>query len=162
MNTRVEVLREIAGRYHELVSNSGSPGQPGSGDRIPLMPATYTQTVREFERLMAYMRHDRGESLQVVDGEKVSVRALRWHILEWYVNATHTIRHVPIQLKKGRKIALLHDQDGHAITTTPIVRWHRLPAAKETLADAGLAWMAAAWALRSEPMLPAELMDIAA
>lgn len=160
IQARVRVLRVIASQYLALIDPMQGPGGvKGDGNSLALMPQTYSATVREFERLLGVMREDRAMSLELVDGVKVSVRRLRWHVNAFYVEAQAVTRHFPLPLKKGSRLALMRDQDGQAVTTRPVTRVHRHPGASVRLADAGLAWIAAEWSLNHEPFLPDALRD---
>lgn len=56
MNRREEIISTLLDRYHELVDPSQPRDGSGDGVALPLMPATYTPTVREIERLIGDMR----------------------------------------------------------------------------------------------------------
>jgi hypothetical protein len=100
LSSRARVLWEIAERYHELVDplNSGE-GIRGTGELVPLMPRTYTATVKEFERLFAVMRNQARQ--QAFRGE--SLGTLRWHILEYHLKAERIVRLEVVTVKQGRR-----------------------------------------------------------
>lgn len=172
VDSRVLVLREIAGRYHELVSPSSANGAAGSGDHVPLTPSTYTATVKEFERQMAAMKYDRATSLVRVGPGKVSVRKLRWHIMEWYCEAQPVQRQAMLHRGKDGGWQPLLDRAGWPVdrvpfgtpvlregngapTRKPVLCYLRLNDAREHLADAGLEWIADHWPQSmAEPMEP--------
>lgn len=145
---------DIAARYHELVDplNSGE-GVRGTGELVPLMPATYTESVREFERLYDLMRNRaKQESFR-----GVSVGTLRWHILEYHLKAEKVVRIEPVRVLKGRKRVQLRDANGDLVVRLN-VGYRRHPDAREGRAVDGIEWIAGRWGLRSEPMLPRELL----
>lgn len=159
---RIKVLEQIAIHYQDLVQPTFGALEPGGdGAGIPLMPATYTATVREFERLAKAMRDDRHRQLiQLPDGSKASVRQLAWHLREYHLNATRTIRHQPIVKKRHGKPVRLLNADG-TTATRPVTRMQRHPQSNEHLANLALGWIAAHWGLVTEPMLPNDLRDAA-
>ncbi len=162
--SRIHVLREIAIHYKAFEDPMQSRSGLGDGIAIPLMPNPWNHyTVREFTRLLNEMRGgdhrlDPRPLIKIKD-ERVSIRQLRWHLDAYYISATYTIRHVPITLRRGRRIALLRDQDGEPITTQPVKCDRRAPGARKDLAEAALAWMAEHWTHPLEPMLPDELRE---
>lgn len=160
---RVRVLTEIAARYHELVDPLSKAGIPGDGDTAGLlqMPRTYTDTVREFERLCRLMRDDRTSPLIILaSGEKVSVRQLKWHLTEYHLNAQTVIRHRPVEKLRGRHRVRLMNHDGTP-ATKPEIATMRNPQARADLANAAIRWMCDRWGLKTEPMLPGELQAAA-
>ena len=150
---RVDVLREIADRYWELVDPDHCNGMPGSGERLPQMPATYTPSVREFERLLNFMRNQAKQ--KAFNGESLGV--LRWQVLAWHVDARKVIRHEPVMVFAHGKWGTVRDAEGELVTR-PTISFHRHRQAREEKARWGLEWMAANWGLVSEPMLPDELL----
>jgi hypothetical protein len=150
--SRVAVLTQIAERYHELVDTLNGPsGIRGDGDALALMPVTYTQTVREFERLMGRMRNQAKQ--QAYAGH--SLGRLRWHILEYHIKAEPVIRREPVIAIKNGKPVHLKDADGKPAYRRSIQpeQYRRHPDAREVKATLGLEWMALNWGLKSEPML---------
>lgn len=185
--SRVRVLTTVAANYHDLCDPlaSGS-GVPGTGESLNLTPherhcLTLTKlgtgrqctcayrTVREFERLMGVMRGDRGPLVRVeirkggelAAVEKHSVRALRWHLLGWYVDAVRVAKHYPKPVKRGQRLSpakderILRDKSGAYVPAKLEIDWHRTPGARQVLADAGIVWMASRWP-SWEPELPAD------
>jgi hypothetical protein len=151
---RVEVLSQIAARYVELVEPCGKDGIRGDGTGVSLMPRTYTATVKEFERLMGVMRNQAKQ--QAYAGW--SLGKLRWHVLEWYVNAQPVVRSRPLLVTgKGGKLVPAYESTGERamVRTAAFIR---NPDAREDRALLGLGWMAEAWALKIEPMLPQEIV----
>lgn len=114
----------------------------------------------------ASMRYG-GEEPLSCPTEKCSVRQLRWHVLEWFVNARTVPVHHRITPRKGQKLGVVRDQDilrdksGAVVPSRVELRVHRLKDARLVLAEAGLAWMASEWSLKSEPMLPNALVAAA-
>lgn len=184
--SRVRVLTTIASEYHDLAAAQNAPsGVRGSSERLPLTPherhclmltklghgARCTcayRTVREFERLMARMRDDRSAELVQVAGGKHSVRALRWHVNAWHIDAKRLVRHYPKARVKGQKLAvasgqeILRDRTGAWIPSRVDQHVVRAQGARADLALAGLEWIAARWPEGAgEPMLPAELRQAA-
>jgi hypothetical protein len=151
---RVEILSQIALRYHELVEPAGRNGIPGDGEGVTLTPRTYTGTVREFERLMCVMRNQAKQ--QAYAG--YSLGKLRWHVLKWFVDAQPVVRSVPLLVSgKGGNLVAAYDSDGErAMVRT--VGFIRDRDAREDRAMLGLGWMAETWGLRHEPFLPDEIV----
>lgn len=161
-DTRLTILREIARLYPELIDPLNGPNSiRGTGDSLGLMPPTYTATVREYERLVKLMRDDRSEPLIELNGQKVSVRSLWWHLEHWHHRAQRVIRHTEIHTagKKGRKLRVLN-ADGTP-TTRPTIHHLRDPKASEAKADRALEWIAQHWDAKriGEPMLPAAVIE---
>lgn len=156
--SRVAVLRTIAERYHELTDPMQARDKQGDGVKAPLMPRTYTPTVKEFERLTGLMRDQHHDRYTIAEGKITTLGELRWHLLAWYVDVTTTIRRVPIRLERGRAKTLLKDARGKPIDTRPIRIEHRHPRARKELADTALIWLADHWTARHEPMLPDEIL----
>lgn len=178
--SRMKILTAVAERYHELTETQSPGGSSGTGSLVALTPherhclllttlgrgARCTcayRTVREFERLLGVMREGR-HSLVLVAGEKHSVRALRWHLVGWYVDARRVVRHFPKRPVKGQRLAVPVGQeilrDGSGAFVPSIVRedWQRTAGARKELADVGLRWVAVAWPDRfGEPMLPLDI-----
>lgn len=151
---RVRVLAEIAARYHELVAPLNGPDHVrGDGGSLPLPPATYTASVREFERLLRLMRNQ-GRQL-AYRGEPVC--RLRWHVLAWFVDAVRVIDHHNVYVVRHGKKRLVLRPDGKP-ETRPVLAHRRHPEAREEKAVWGLEWMADRWGLETEPMLPRELV----
>jgi hypothetical protein len=151
---RVEILSQIALRYHELVEPAGRNGIPGDGEGVTLTPRTYTGTVREFERLMCVMRNQAKQ--QAYAGWPLG--KLRWHIMAWFVDAQPVVRSRPLLVTgKGGKLVPAYESTGERamVRTAAFIR---NPDAREDRALLGLGWMAEAWALKIEPMLPQEIV----
>jgi hypothetical protein len=151
---RVEVLSQIASRYVELTEPCGKDGIRGDGTGVSLMPRTYTATVKEFERLMGVMRNQAKQKAYA----GWSLGKLSWHILEWFVKAEPVVRSRPLLVTgKGGKLVPAYESTGErAMIRT--AAYLRNPDAREDRALLGLEWMAGAWALRIEPMLPDEIV----
>lgn len=147
---RVEVISELLSRYHELVEPGVREGLAGTGEALALMPATYTASVREIERLLRSMREDRSEALQLVGDRKVSVRALWWHVHHRYIAATTRTVDVEV-LKRGKNGKRHRDIERRAVPCFD-------RAVNPVLVGAGVAWMAENWRLASEPMIPQALL----
>lgn len=154
---RVQVLREIAEKYVELTDPAGQSGELGSGDRVPLMPRTYTATVKEFERLLAVMRNQAKQ--QAYSGFPLG--KLRWHLIEFYVAPMKVRRNDPVTVVSHGKRRQLRNGDG-TLRTRPVIVTRRHRDARKDRADLALDWMAANWGLVTEPMLPSELSEQAA
>lgn len=161
LSPRATVLWTIAANYQDLVDPLNSrAGIHGTGEALALTPATYTSTVREFERLMTTMRNDRHRALiAVYDAkgnliEKASVRKLHWHLLEYHLKAVKTTRAPKLTIAKGHTRKLVKLQvDDHG-SPLPIFRVHRHPQARMELAAAATEWQGREWSLRHEPELP--------
>ena len=147
---RVEVLAEIADRYWELVDPNHRNGERGSGDREVKMPASYTNSVKEFERLLNVMRNQGRQ--KAFKGEPLCV--LRWQVLAWHVNARKIIRHEPVLVFARGRWQQVRDPETGELVTRPTVNFSRDRQAREEKARLGLEWMAENWGLLSEPMLP--------
>lgn len=159
---RRDVIVHLLERLNELVD----PVRAGNGDGqtgLLLMPATYTPSVRELERLLVVMRLDRSESLLLLgNGRKASVRACWWHLNERYLRATtrtcwrcpkcSTESHVERHTHRDRRGKLCAYPGKRVLVNVYD------PGVDEKLVDAGVGWLAEHWALAVEPMLPRELM----
>jgi hypothetical protein len=155
VSKRVEVLAQIALRYHELADPHNGPDRVrGDGDSVSLMPRTYTATVKEFERLMGVMRNQAKQKAYA----GYSLGKLRWHVLEWYVKAEPVVRSRPLLVTgKGGKLVPAYESTGERamIRTVAFIRDRD---AREDRALLGLEWMAGSWALSHEPFLPDEIV----
>jgi len=134
--TRVAVLTELLSRYHELTDTLTTNGEKGNGDQPPQMPATYTRSVRELERLLGQLR--------LVD------RPLWWHVSERYLRSTQSIKErTRFEKVKGKG----------RVSVTERVVWTTYPRTVDhDLVEAGVKWLAQNWRLKSEPMLPKEIL----
>ena len=165
---RVRVLTELLERYHDLVDPLTSAGIPGDGATagILLMPATYTASVRELERLIRLLRDDHHGPIVkwTHNGQRyeASPRRLWWHLNAYYIDVVHVL-HVPsLKQPKNKRKQLRRaavDQDGRAL---PQVRVLRKAEARYPIALKALEHIAEAWSLPHEPMLPRELAAHAA
>lgn len=147
---RIEVIRTILERYDELTDPMQAGN--GSGDTgLRLMPATYTASVREVERLLVQARDDRSHPLVTLEtGAKASIRSLWWHLNARYI-ASHDVikpRNVTRRAKNGKKLTVAERQ---------VVPQYD-PRVRLELVDAGVAWLARSWARQFEPMLPAAVL----
>lgn len=136
MTRREEVLVQLLERYAELAEPGGGNNVPGSGDHVPLMPHTYTPSVRELERLLIRMRTER--------------RSQWWHTTERYLRCHHTTKDMPVKrkAKNGKTVAIIERQ--------VVITWH--PGVRAEKVRRGVTWLAQEWKLGHEPMLPAELL----
>lgn len=175
---RRQVIQVLLERYSELVDplRSGS-GVRGDGGSVALTPHERScalvssssglnrctcayRGVRELERLLRLMRDEGGQIVRLgafVDGLpaaqqsiRVSVRGLWWHLNARYIAATERTVDVPVtrRSKNGKKLRVM---ERRAVATydqrvSPI---H---------VSAGVAWLAAGWALEVEPMVPVDLL----
>lgn len=155
--SRITVLRTIAAHYHELTDPMQARSKKGSGAKLPLMPQTYTPTVREFERLTSLLRQH-GVRYTLTDGRITTLTQLRWHLLAYYIDATTTLQQPAAKPPRNRKGELRRqptDDHGQPLAHRKI---HRHPNARRDLADAALEWIANHWTAPYEPMLPDELL----
>lgn len=154
---RTKVLEQLLEHYNDLIDPMQMRDQPGDGTGLILMPATYTATVRELERLIRRMRDDRQHPLIHHDGEKVSLRQLWWHLNAWYIAVEHKTYTPPLKVAKGKKGKLIKLQVDDQGVALPQVRVLRSPEARYQLALKAVEWLSASWELTSEPFLPREL-----
>jgi hypothetical protein len=146
---RVVVLEQIAERYGELTDPLADGALPGDGlmAGVLRMPRTYTATVREFERLVVLLRAED--------------RVLWGHLDGWWLSAvTRTVFHCP-------RCGICHQSEHRhenrrsgrmsTVKCKRVVQWRRRQGAREGEARRAIEWVAAAWSLGSEPMLPDEL-----
>lgn len=157
---RAAVIEQLLERYNDLVDPMQSGNQQGDTG-LRLMPQTYTPTVRELERLIRLMRDDRHHPLVTVEGEKVSVRKLWWHLNAWYIAVEHKTYTPPLKVAKGKNGKLIKLQVDDQGVALPQVRVLRSPEARYQLALKAVEWLSASWGLVGEPMLPRELVQAA-
>ena len=154
---RAEVIAILLERYYELVEPFNGPtGVRGSGDRIPMMPETYTRSVRQLEVELRDMR-ERPQPLPM----------FRQHALDYYMNAQRIRREAFIVVHRSGLTApcvdgqglprpsrpgerLLRDATGIPVKR-PILCTVRLPARKD-YADAACRYLARRFPF--EPQLP--------
>jgi hypothetical protein len=148
---RVQVITRLLENYADFATADGPGGIQGDGDATPCMSKLYTPSVRELERLLCVMRNDRHRSLlTLASGERVSVRSLWWHLTERYIRCTVSLKDYPVKRKaKGGKTLTV-------VERRSVARYSR--EVRPALVDLGVQWLAENWALRSEPMLPRELV----
>jgi hypothetical protein len=174
-DSRVSVLWRVAELYTELVDPLNGPsGVRGDGEAIgfaghdkgcrigsSLRCSCSKRTLDEYERLVRLMRDDRHEPLLELNGQKVSVRSLWWHLEHWHHRATRVIRHVPVQAngKKGRKLRVLNHDGTPA--TRPTIHYLRDPKADRVRAERAIEFIASRWDHRriGEPMLPSQVLE---
>lgn len=156
---RQRVLELLLEHYHDLTDPMQMRNEPGEGGGLLLMPATYTASVRELERLLRRMRDDRTHPLLTLPtGEKVSVRACWWHLNEWYLKATQTLTtpNTTPKRSKGKQLKRAQvDEHGQPLKHTRVLRNAE---ARHQTALRGVQWLADNWSLTHEPMLPQELI----
>jgi hypothetical protein len=154
-NHRVQILREIARLYPELIDPLNGPASlRGDGESLNLMPSTYTPTVKEYERLVKLM-HSRGYQ-EAIDG--VKLQTYWWHLIEFFHRAERVIRHEPVTHKRGKKLVQLRNHDG-TIATKPRLDYRRHKDANQAKAERAIQWIAEHWALSTEPMLPKPVIE---
>lgn len=195
MTHREQILVQLLERYTDLTTPAGANGQPGSGDYLPLMPSTYTPSVRELERLLVQMRmlakrgavayfglptatakdatflfssHQDSAFQQITrrrrDGlpelEAEPLGELRWHVMEWWINARRSTFEPPNITKPNRGKRQLHRPQVDELDGRPLrqVRVSRAAGARQDKALRGVAWLAGNWGLPYEPMLPQEIL----
>lgn len=167
---RTKVLERLLEHYAELVDPMQMRDQPGEGTGLILMPATYTASVRELERLICSLREDRHGPIRKwtalnerdqPEAFAASPRRLWWHLNAWYIAVEHKTYTPPLRVQKGAKrklVKLQVDQHGQAL---PQVRVLRSPEARYPIALKAVEWLSENWGLQSEPMLPQELVNAA-
>lgn len=144
---RQDVIVQLLERHAEL----SDPVRAGNGDGqngMLLMPKTYTASVKELERLLVQLRDEH--------------HSLWWHVNERYLRAVQTsVYRCPRCGGLTHAAAHRHRDRRGKLATYPGVRTLRLswsPRVSAVKVDRGVAWLANNWGLRSEPMLPRELM----
>jgi hypothetical protein len=155
--SRVAVLRQIAVLYPDLVCPlNGGSGIPGDGDAVGLMPPTYTPTVREFERLLARMRHI---SDQVGRFHGYRLKTLAFHLEGWHTTAERVVRLRPVMRENRRgRLVQARDHEGN-VDMRRVPEFRRHPDALLDRAELALLWMAEQWRLGHEPMLPDQVIE---
>jgi hypothetical protein len=144
--TRTETITALLERYDDLVDPQQA-GHSANLTGVPLMPPTYTDSVRELERLLRRMRDDRSEPLLRVGERKVSVRACWWHINTRYIACTRVIK-VEMVRRRGKHGKHITVPERHVITLAN--------GSEDAIVKRGVQWIADAWSLKHEPMLPDE------
>lgn len=136
MTKREEVIVQLLERFSELVDPMQMRAAEGDGTGLLLMPATYTPSVRELERLLIRMRSER--------------RSQWWHVTERYIRCQRVQRVITEKrrTKAGKTVMVPVDR----IVTS----WH--PGVRQEKVRRGVAWLADNWRLGHEPMIPKELL----
>lgn len=144
LRRRGQVITTILERYDELTDPLTSRDSiASSGSRVPRMPATYTASIREVERLYVQLRSADSRT--------------HWHLAEWYIRPVVKLAHVPkLTRRHGKLVQVLNADRSPVFTTSVVVR--RVPGVRRDLAEQGVSWMASSWRLPHEPFLPSELM----
>ena len=136
MTLRATIIEAILSRYAELVERGGLNGSSSDGGQPPQMPATYSPSVKEVERLMGVLRE--------------KDRRLWWHLSEKYLRSSETIKTSTERRKvKGKGYITVHLRK---------VVPHHSPRLDEKLVEEGLEKLASWWSLGHEPMLPKHVM----
>lgn len=187
LSKREEIIRTLLDRYNELVDPMQQRAGAGDGVALPLMPQTYTGSVRETERLVAEMRllalaHGRviywRDDVQTTgyigdsDPDGNGMRdALAWRSDGVIVRSTSiglVRRHVvewflraepttKDEIVLTKQGARLVDANGEPMRRRSI-QVNRPATADGGLALLGVSWIADHWALQTEPMIPSELL----
>lgn len=140
LSQRAQVIAAILERLDEFSDPLNGPSSmAGSGDRVPLMPGTYTASVREVERLYKQLRSED--------------RSLHWHLAEWYVRPTVKVAVLPKLTRRHGKTVQVLNADRTPVTTRSLIT-RRNPNARQETANRGVTWMAERWALVHEPFFP--------
>lgn len=163
---RCRVIRDLLARYAELVDPMQARDGSGNGVALGLMPATYSASVRELERLLRLMR-EHGHHVTTVGklvpdapraqrDIRVSARGLWWHLNERYIAATTRTVDVPVtrRAKNGKRLQKVERRVVPAVH--PVVA-ASVDGDETLMVRAGIALLAIGWGLSSEPMLPADL-----
>lgn len=152
--TRQAIIVELLERYDDLVD----PMQVrAGGDRDgvgSLMPGTYTEAVRELERLLRLMREDRQASLlRLSDGTKISVRSCWWHLNARYIACTHLCREVPVKrkAKHGKSVTVLERRLVVVAASPAAADVDGRPCVK---VQRGIEWLEASWSPQVALELP--------
>lgn len=158
---RGRVIAQILERYNDLIDPLLSGNESGSTG-VLLMPATYTPTVREVERLMQTLREDRHGPLTkwTHDGEPfaASPRRLWWHLNGWYIDVQHVLHVPPLKTQKNKRKQLTRQPvDQLYGAALPQVRIVRKADVRFPIALKGVERLAELWSLTHEPMLPTDL-----
>jgi hypothetical protein len=141
--SRVRVLRALLASWEDLVDPQQSRGTFGDDTSVGfgLMPASYSPSVREVERLLRCLR--------------VEDRALWWQLHQRFFRSERKrgLRRVRVQGANGkRKLVtvevLFEVWDSRVDTHEPRSRCEGCQVC------AGLLWLAQEWGCRFEPMLP--------
>lgn len=91
---RTLTLVEMIRRFNEAREVMGHTGIPGSGDKVPLMPDTWTESYRELERILLCLRAERPKQY--------------WHLTQRYLKAQE--RQVELTFRAGRYAGLLPNE----------------------------------------------------
>jgi hypothetical protein len=147
-----------------------SRAEEGGGTGLMLMPATYTPTVRELERLIRQLRethhapvvkwtaqNEHGQAEQFT----ASPRALWWHLNGYYIQTVRRTVVPPARTAKNKRKQLTRQPvDEHGVPLRQ-ARVSRVAGARYPIALKAVEWLAENWGLESEPMLPRELQAAA-
>lgn len=147
-NTREETLTQILERLTELTD----PMQSGNGNDdsgLRLMPATYTASVRETERLLAKLRDERHH--------------LWWHLNEHYIRAEQTTAYQCPKCDAISHYATHSHRNKHGKPSTykgtRILRTTWNQAVNPKKVGQGVRQLAAWWTLKHEPRFPSLNVD---
>ena len=167
---RTQVLELLLERYTELVDPMQMRNEPGEGSGLLLMPATYTASVRELERLIRQLRDTRHGPIVkwAAKNERdqpetfaASPRALWWHLNGWYIQVERRIVVPPLRPTRNKRKQLVRlpaDDDGRPLGH---VRVSRVAGARYPIALKAVETLAELWSLPHEPFLPRELQHAA-
>lgn len=154
MNSREETIVEMLRRYNEAQDPSAKSGLPGTGEHVPLMPATWNTSFRELERCLKQLRDER--------------KSQYWHLCERYVRAEVKtvlcgVRKAPngqreLRLPPHSELVAGAPVSGESTAYVRLRVWS--PAVRPEKARRGVEWISDNF--RGEPFLPSEMTQEAA
>lgn len=149
MTRREEIIIEMLSRYQEAQEPDGKGGQPGSGERVPLMPATWNRSYRELERCLRELRAER--------------TCQYWHLSERYLRCR--IITVDCKVVKGKIRLPEHSelvagaaQAGEKTARVRLRQWD--PGVRAEKVRRAVAWLAVSF--QGDPYMPVEMTELAA
>lgn len=157
-NHREQTITQLLERLPELTDPMCSGNGDGNNNLL-LMPAAYTPSVKEIERLLRQMRDNHHQPLiHLKDGTKTSTRSCWWHLNERYLRVQETNAYQCPKCRMWSHNPTHRHRDKHhhnrtyngkralRLTYDNRVNPHHL--------EAGITWIAHNWQLQNEPQLP--------
>lgn len=148
MTRREEILVEMLRHFNECEDPARLNGEPGSGDRTPLMAPEWNRSYRELERCIRLMRDE--------------VPWLWWDVRERFLACE--VRTIEVRVKNGKprlpahcEVAAGAVEVGAKSVRVRVRAWS--PLVRPERVEAGVRWLSGRF--RGEPFLPKELTEAA-
>lgn len=143
LTRREQIIEQMLRHYNEAEEVNGNGSGFGTGDLVPLTPATWNRSYQQLETLLDRMRTER--------------KSQWWHVHQRYIAAQVAMVDAHITNKKLKlpphcELAAGAPQVGAKTVRVRVVRWN--PAVRDEKVRRGIGWLADHY--HGEPFLPEE------